>query len=70
MITVKNIAKENFLVDKENTFITLSDDSWALNLADQSTTPAKRSTQNVMDMQSGKFRKLFNRHRSAYRFFN
>jgi hypothetical protein len=69
MIPVINPQIEKLLVDAENTHITLSEDSWALNFSGP-VTPIKRNTQTVAEMKSGKFRRLFNRHSVAYRFFN
>lgn len=70
MIPVINHKIEKLLVDVENTYISLSEDSWAMNLSSHKVTPIKRSTQTIADMASGKFRRLFNRHRTAYRLFN
>jgi hypothetical protein len=70
MIPVLNSKIEKLLVDVENAFLPLSQESWAMNQSSQGVFPRSRNTQTVANMEAGKFRRLFNRHRTAYRFFN
>lgn len=70
MIPVTNPKIEKILVEAEHAHISISEESWALNLSSQPVFPRKRNTQTIREMESGKFRRLFNRHRTAYRFFN
>jgi hypothetical protein len=50
------------LINVENTQITLSAASGFASI--------KRSLHTVSEIESGKFRRRFDRHRTAYRFFN
>jgi hypothetical protein len=70
MIPVLDAKIEKLLVDVENTYLPLSEEAWAMNQPLQRVFPRKRNTQTVANMEAGKFRRLFNRHRTAYRFFN
>ena len=69
MIPTINHTLEYILVDTANAQITLSEASWKLNEA-QPVSHVRRSQHTVAEMESGKFRRLFNRHRTAFRFFN
>jgi hypothetical protein len=69
MITILNNIPEYKLIDVENTQITLSAASLKLNEAQPVSNP-RRSLHTVAEMESGKFRRRFDRHRTAFRFFN
>ena len=64
-----NNTLEYILVDTANTQITLSPASLQLNEA-QPVSNVSRSLRTVGEMERGKFRRMFNRHRTAFRFFN
>ncbi len=65
--TIENI-QEYKLIDVENTQIIVSDASLKLN--EEHLISIKRSLHTVGEIESGKFRRRFNRHRIAFRFFN
>lgn len=61
MITeIKNTRKENMFVDVEGTHIPVN--------ATVPATKVIRSFRTVADMENRKFRRLFNRHKIAYRY--
>ena len=65
MTTSFNNTLEYILIDRENVEIKLSKASVKLNEAQ----PVSKRTnfRTVADMQSGKFRRMFDRHKVAYR---
>ncbi len=69
MTTTINNTLEYILVDAENVQITLSDASLKLNET-QAVPDRRKSQYTVAEMAGGRFRRLFNRHHTAYRFFN
>jgi hypothetical protein len=69
MITILNNIPEYKLIDVENTQISLSEASLKLNETKVEFN-TKRSMRTVADMESGKFGRRFDRHRTAFRFFN
>jgi hypothetical protein len=68
MIQTLDNTLEYKLIDIENTQITLSAASLKLNEAQFAS--IKRSMHTVSEIEGGKFRKRFDRHRTAYKFFN
>ncbi len=69
MITILNNIPEYKLIDVENAQITLSPASVKLNET-KALSNTRRSLRTVADMESGKFGRRFDRHRTAFRFFN
>ena len=65
--TIETIEKHK-LIDVENTQIILSEASLKLN--EEHLISIKRSLHTVSEIESGKFRRRFDRHRIAFRFFN
>lgn len=67
MLPIINNTLQYILIDTENAQLILSEASKKMNEQ-----PAYKSSsfRTVGDMEHGKFRRLFNRHRTAYRFFN
>ena len=67
MIPTLNNTLQYILIDTENAQIILSEASKKMNEQ-----PAYKSSsfRTVGDMKEGKFGRLFNRHRAAYRLFN
>lgn len=68
MTPITENTSRYILADTENAQITLSETSKKLN----EELSASKSTQfiTVADMERGKFRRRFDYHRTAYRFFN
>lgn len=62
-----NNTLQYLLIDRENAQIILSEASRKLNEE-----PVHKSShiRTVSEMKEGKFGRVFNRHRTAYRFFN
>ena len=68
MIHTIDNTLENNLIDIENAQIILSEASLKLNQTQFAS--IKRSLHTVKEIESGKFRRRFDRHRTACRFFN
>ena len=68
MIPTIDNTLEYALVDTENAHITLSEASEKMNKMQP--VSAGRSLHTVGEMEFGKFRRLFDRHRIAYNLFN
>jgi hypothetical protein len=66
MTTTFNNTLEYILIDRENAHITLSKASVKLN----ETQPVfkKANFRTIADMGEGKFRRMFDRHKAAYRY--
>ena len=69
MTTTINNTLKQILIDTENAQIILSKASLELNEA-HNVSHTRRSMRTVAEMEGGKFRRMFNRHRTAFRFFN
>lgn len=65
MTSIINNIQKFFLVDTENTQIAISTASMKMNEA-----PVRTSKHTVGEMAHGKFRRRFDRHHTAFRFFN
>jgi hypothetical protein len=73
MIQTLDNTLEYKLIDTENTQIKLSspsDPGLVPGLNENQFASIKRSMHTVSEIESGKFRRRFDRHRTAYRFFN
>ena len=70
MIPVINLKIEKLLVDVEHAYLPLSEEAWGMNQPLQNDFPRNRNRLTVANMETGKFRRLFNRHHTAYRFYN
>ena len=68
MIPTLNISLEYILADTANAQLTLSETSKQLNEAQSIYT--SKVFRTVGDMEHGKFRRMFDRHRTAYKLFN
>lgn len=62
---IKNIA--SLLVDVEGAQIPVSAATVQLNCLQTQVAPVIRNSRSIAEIEQGKFRRLFNRHRQVYR---